>query len=590
MKKYMTLLLALLFLMPLSSIPASAEEAIGTYTPPAMTGLGIRPQEISLMSLNNEARVKQHILNALRRGESVITFQDGDDYLLSCTWTAAEEEQAKAEAAATGATGEELKKEEQQKISEMIGKKTQPMFNDVFYLYCTVLDENPDLFYAFMGMNGGNYVFDTRNRVCYLKEVQFTLLDGAYAMRDIFNLRIDNIIKQTIREDMTDEQKAFALHEYLIANTTYGYLVEKGEAYPQKYPDNHELIAVTGPSDAMTVAFDKTKPEDRTPLQKSIYQKMLRGHTACGAILDNVGVCQSYTLAYKILCNRAGIENIPIYSTQLGHMWNLVKLDGNWYHVDVTYDDPVYSNDLGDNDNVQTIFGASHKNFLVSDATIQKNHEAQKTDANGNTFTVDGSDAYVYSGTLPVCSDKSREPSDALTKIDGALHYDNDDNCFYYQQIYKQNNASGTTYFPKYYKVNADYENNVEVDQETYTAAINAAATAPFTAAGSATRAQMFASSDTPLTSVHLQDLSAVGFQIDSTEDVSAINVWIGFYDASGTLINCTLRKAALSGGTGVIALDDLEIHPNALQARVFFWDGDKNPLRPLTKEFLRIA
>ncbi len=60
------------------------------------------------------------------------------------------------------------------------------------------------------------------------------------------------------------------------------------------------------------------------------------------------GVCQAYMLAMIALCEAAGVPALPVISDEMEHAWNLVKLDGKWYHVDVTWDDaggeqaPVY--------------------------------------------------------------------------------------------------------------------------------------------------------------------------------------------------------------------------------------------------------
>ncbi len=52
-----------------------------------------------------------------------------------------------------------------------------------------------------------------------------------------------------------------------------------------------------------------------------------------------VGVCQAYTLAFIALCDELGIESLPVTCDPLNHVWNLVELDGAWYHIDVTWDD-----------------------------------------------------------------------------------------------------------------------------------------------------------------------------------------------------------------------------------------------------------
>lgn len=62
---------------------------------------------------------------------------------------------------------------------------------------------------------------------------------------------------------------------------------------------------------------------------------------AGGAIIDNRSVCQGYAMAFTYLCQAVGIECITVKgSTEFGgHAWNMVKVDDNWYHIDVCWDD-----------------------------------------------------------------------------------------------------------------------------------------------------------------------------------------------------------------------------------------------------------
>lgn len=64
-------------------------------------------------------------------------------------------------------------------------------------------------------------------------------------------------------------------------------------------------------------------------------------YSAYGALVNGRAVCEGYARAFKLLCQYAGIECILVTgeSKGVGHMWNMVKLEGNWYHVDVTWDD-----------------------------------------------------------------------------------------------------------------------------------------------------------------------------------------------------------------------------------------------------------
>lgn len=60
-----------------------------------------------------------------------------------------------------------------------------------------------------------------------------------------------------------------------------------------------------------------------------------------GVLLQGSGVCQSYTDAYGLLLNAVEIENMEVISDEMDHTWNIVKINGSWTHIDVTWDDPT---------------------------------------------------------------------------------------------------------------------------------------------------------------------------------------------------------------------------------------------------------
>ncbi len=69
-------------------------------------------------------------------------------------------------------------------------------------------------------------------------------------------------------------------------------------------------------------------------------------HTSYGALVNGEAVCDGYSRAFQLLCRNAGISCAVIEGTSdfnddknVGHMWNLVQLDGDWYHADVTWND-----------------------------------------------------------------------------------------------------------------------------------------------------------------------------------------------------------------------------------------------------------
>lgn len=74
------------------------------------------------------------------------------------------------------------------------------------------------------------------------------------------------------------------------------------------------------------------------------------------------GVCQAYMLLYRAVLNELGLKSDYATSDAMNHTWNMVYLNGSWYHVDVTWDDPVPDIPLG----------AYHSFFLLSDEGIYK--------------------------------------------------------------------------------------------------------------------------------------------------------------------------------------------------------------------------
>ena len=91
------------------------------------------------------------------------------------------------------------------------------------------------------------------------------------------------------------------------------------------------------------------------------YDDSLTRYSPYHALVTGSAVCQGYLLAYSDLLNRAGVENAPALSQTRNHGWNTVKLDGVWYHVDVTWD----------NAGGLPSGWVLHTNFLRSDAGIR---------------------------------------------------------------------------------------------------------------------------------------------------------------------------------------------------------------------------
>lgn len=77
------------------------------------------------------------------------------------------------------------------------------------------------------------------------------------------------------------------------------------------------------------------------------YDTRRRKRDAVDVLLEGKGVCQGYAHATALLLNMAGVECRCVFGfAGEAHLWNIVKIDGKWYHLDVTWDDPVGSDEL----------------------------------------------------------------------------------------------------------------------------------------------------------------------------------------------------------------------------------------------------
>ncbi len=66
-----------------------------------------------------------------------------------------------------------------------------------------------------------------------------------------------------------------------------------------------------------------------------------------GVFVDKKAICGGYSKAFSLLCDKVGIETVTVTGDADGeaHMWNMVKIDGKWYNIDVTY--AVTESELG---------------------------------------------------------------------------------------------------------------------------------------------------------------------------------------------------------------------------------------------------
>lgn len=132
-----------------------------------------------------------------------------------------------------------------------------------------------------------------------LDEKEKTILDEAVkAMSEFY------------RDDMSEKEAVIAAHDWIVTNLVY---------------DQGELLAVP-----------KKTPDTENPY---------------GALVLRQGICMGYTTLFQLFMDMIGIDSQIIHGDGMGvdvweeHAWNLVEIDGKYYHVDTTWDDFVPDED-----------------------------------------------------------------------------------------------------------------------------------------------------------------------------------------------------------------------------------------------------
>ncbi len=112
-------------------------------------------------------------------------------------------------------------------------------------------------------------------------------------------------------------------------------------------------------------------------------------YNAYGVLVLNDAVCKGYALAYDYLLEQVGIQSDYCSSDELNHAWNIVYINNTPYHVDVTWDDPVWD-----------VSGrVRHENFLRStNGFIETGHieDGKSTIDYNNTPTDTTYDNYFW--------------------------------------------------------------------------------------------------------------------------------------------------------------------------------------------------
>lgn len=142
-----------------------------------------------------------------------------------------------------------------------------------------------------------------------------------------------------------------------------------------KFIDNYINDFINTNINLSMTNYDKIKVFHDHIINKTKYDEnnTFESYTAYNLITSGISICGGYSDIIAIYLNTLGIKNYKITSDN--HIWNLVELDGVWYHLDATWDDPIAS------DGKQYLI---HNFFMIS---TDKLFELDKVEHNFDTKT-----------------------------------------------------------------------------------------------------------------------------------------------------------------------------------------------------------
>ena len=190
----------------------------------------------------------------------------------------------------------------------------------------SIINSHPE----FISLSGGYRYWTSGSSIT---KIEFTYLTNAKEEQQELDAALQEVKSKIDTSGMSDEEIVLAYHEYLTSTVAYAY-----EDY-----------------------FNGTIAANH-------------GYDMYGALVKHSCVCQGYAETMFYLLREAGLSCAIASSENINHAWNIVKIHGKWYHIDATWDDPVWD-----------MPGRSyHDYFLVSFDTMNKNtlinHTKDRTD------------------------------------------------------------------------------------------------------------------------------------------------------------------------------------------------------------------
>ncbi len=197
-------------------------------------------------------------------------------------------------------------------------------------------NDSPEIFWI---ANSFSYMYDNKSTVVKLNSI-FSKEEKEKSVEKL-NKKVSEIISQ-IPYTYSDYEKELYIHDYIIDNCKYSKINPDLQKYnslnkSRSYSSKNSYEAALKRS-----YYENRNIQAKNNLSSKIFslREQSKVFTPYGCLIDKSAVCEGYSKAMQILLCAAGIKCRTVVGARGNepHMWNMVLIGGNWYHLDVTWD------------------------------------------------------------------------------------------------------------------------------------------------------------------------------------------------------------------------------------------------------------
>lgn len=215
------------------------------------------------------------------------------------------------------------------------------VFSEAVIAHRALMCDRPDMFWAPKTFSVLSAEKSNKRYICFSDNTENNSDTGYYGItksqKQEMQAELDAVTENIVNNANlleTDFQKELYIHDYICENVTYD-------------------------------------EESATSLSEADLNSL----TVYGALVEGKAICEGYSKAMQYLCTKVGIPCGVVYGKHetVPHMWNIIRVDGDSYYLDVTFDD-------------SSKIAVLHTYFNITKSEISNDHIFDSEFDNGSVY------------------------------------------------------------------------------------------------------------------------------------------------------------------------------------------------------------